>query len=251
MSSYRTHALSGAVLSTGVGVIISSMPWAAMLVPFRSSAMFDLLGQFAVLGAISALWPDIDEPNSFASRSSVTVFALLGCLSGSALVVRFPAHDSASASMITLALALIVGALIGALVGYLVPWGIQTIAGGHRRGTHSWLTFLALAMVGCVLLPWIPGHPFSLKGSIIGIALAGSMILFRGWTQGWDWPRWEALSWIFIVPAISAYLAMNFTGASTYTSLSGVKKELRWAVPLEITAAGIGLFIWIWARFSS
>ncbi len=157
MSSYRTHALSGAVLSTGVGVIISSMPWAAMLVPFRSSAMFDLLGQFAVLGAISALWPDIDEPNSFASRSSVTVFALLGCLSGSALVVRFPAHDSASASMITLALALIVGALIGALVGYLVPWGIQTIAGGHRRGTHSWLTFLALAMVGCVLLPWIPG----------------------------------------------------------------------------------------------
>jgi acetyl-CoA decarbonylase/synthase complex subunit gamma len=41
---------------------------------------------------------------------------------------------------------------------------------------------------------------------------------------------------------------MNFTGASTFTSLSGVKKEMRWAVPLEIGAAVIGFGFWVASR---
>jgi hypothetical protein len=52
-----------------------------------------------------------------------------------------------------------------------------------------------------------------------------------------------------LIPAISAYLAMNFTGASTYTSLSGVKKEMKWAVPLQIAAGVTGLFLWLGSRF--
>jgi acetyl-CoA decarbonylase/synthase complex subunit gamma len=46
-------------------------------------------------------------------------------------------------------------------------------------------------------------------------------------------------------PAVAAFLAMNFTGASTYTSLSGVKKEMKVAVPLQIVAASVGLCVWI------
>jgi acetyl-CoA decarbonylase/synthase complex subunit gamma len=42
---------------------------------------------------------------------------------------------------------------------------------------------------------------------------------------------------------------MNFTGASTYTSLSGVKKEMRWALPLEIAAGMIGLGLWFGSHF--
>ena len=42
---------------------------------------------------------------------------------------------------------------------------------------------------------------------------------------------------------------MNFTGASTYTSLSGVKKEMRRAVPLQILGVLSGLAAWIAARF--
>jgi len=55
----------------------------------------------------------------------------------------------------------------------------------------------------------------------------------------------EALSWLLIIPAVAAYLAMNFTGCSTYTSLSGVKKEMRFALPLEISAGVLGLAGWI------
>ncbi len=57
------------------------------------------------------------------------------------------------------------------------------------------------------------------------------------------------LAWILLIPAVSAYLAMNFTGASTYTSLSGVKKEMRWALPVQIGAGVIGIILWIGSHF--
>jgi hypothetical protein len=45
--------------------------------------------------------------------------------------------------------------------------------------------------------------------------------------------------------AVSSFVAMNFTGSSTYTSLSGVIKEMKFAIPLQITlsVSGIALFI--------
>ena len=49
-----------------------------------------------------------------------------------------------------------------------------------------------------------------------------------------------------IAPAIAAYFAMNFTGCSTFTSLSGVQKEMRIAVPviiLSIVSGGVALLL--------
>jgi len=45
--------------------------------------------------------------------------------------------------------------------------------------------------------------------------------------------------------SIASFMTMNFTGSSTFTSLSGVQKEMKWAVPLQIglIATGIILFI--------
>jgi acetyl-CoA decarbonylase/synthase complex subunit gamma len=51
------------------------------------------------------------------------------------------------------------------------------------------------------------------------------------------------------MPAIAAFTAMNFTGSTTYTSLSGVKKEMRFAVPAQIIVAVLGLSLWVTARF--
>jgi acetyl-CoA decarbonylase/synthase complex subunit gamma len=44
---------------------------------------------------------------------------------------------------------------------------------------------------------------------------------------------------------------MNFTGASTYTSLSGVKKEMRVAVPLQVIAASAGILLWLGSRLAA
>jgi acetyl-CoA decarbonylase/synthase complex subunit gamma len=74
------------------------------------------------------------------------------------------------------------------------------------------------------------------------------MVFFwNDWITGTG--RLEILAWFFLIPAVSAYLAMNFTGASTYTSLSGVKKEMRWALPLEIVGGIVGLILWFGSHY--
>ena len=108
---------------------------------------------------------------------------------------------------------------------------------------------LAGAVLSPLLLPWLPGRAFSIKGLSLGVLSALILLVFR-WG---DWVtktgRLELTAWLLLIPAVSAYLAMNFTGASTYTSLSGVKKEMRWALPLEIAAVIIGLGLWFGSHF--
>ena len=123
---------------------------------------------------------------------------------------------------------------------------------GHQ-GPWSVLALLTALLAGSVLtpllLPWVPGRAFSLKGWILGLASAWGFILLRGFLSENGVHPLESLAWLLLLPAISAYLAMNFTGASTYTSLSGVKKEMRWAVPLEIAFGSGGLILWVAVRF--
>jgi len=38
---------------------------------------------------------------------------------------------------------------------------------------------------------------------------------------------------------------MNFTGSSTYTSLSGVQKEMKWAIPIQIGFVVVGSILFI------
>jgi len=126
---------------------------------------------------------------------------------------------------------------------------------GLSHGFYSVVAVLTAILTGTVLtpllLPWLPGRAFSFKGMILGILAALAFMLFRG--SGWEtWPgRLETAAWCLVMPAISAYLAMNFTGASTYTSLSGVKKEMRRAVPLQIGAGILGLCFWLGSHFIS
>jgi hypothetical protein len=49
-----------------------------------------------------------------------------------------------------------------------------------------------------------------------------------------DFHLFSFIGWLFISMGIASFLAMNFTGASTYTSLSGVKKEMRIFIPVQI-----------------
>ena len=48
--------------------------------------------------------------------------------------------------------------------------------------------------------------------------------------------------------ALSSFIAMNFTGASTYTSLSGVVKEMKTAVPLQKALAVVAAGLWLAGR---
>jgi len=110
------------------------------------------------------------------------------------------------------------------------------------------LAILAGAVVTPVLLPWLPGRAFSMKGLVPGLSAALAIVAIRGWVAG-EWPGLvEICGWFLMLPALASYLAMNFTGASTYTSLSGVKREMRIAVPLQIGGAALGLLLWVGSR---
>ena len=126
-------------------------------------------------------------------------------------------------------------------------------ANAMTHGLFAALIFLGVVMAGTILtpllLPFLPGRAFTSKGLSLGIL--GALLFLAFWGAGrptWS-GRLEMLAWIFLVPAITAFLAMDFTGASTYTSLSGVRKEMRWGVPLEIGLGSLGLILWIGGRF--
>ncbi len=154
----------------------------------------------------------------------------------------------------------LVGALKWTLImmpGFFLLGGLGGNAGFWSGMLHYGL-FAVLCLLGAlvsgavltpILLPWLPGRAFSVKGLVMGLITAILFAAFRtGFFSNWnDWP--EILAWVLLISSFSAYLAMNFTGASTYTSLSGVRKEMKWAVPLEIVGAVAGFCLWLGSRF--
>ena len=148
--------------------------------------------------------------------------------------------EALKAVLLIIPLMLIISALLG-------PEGFwENIL---RHGLFSIPALLTAVMAGAVLtpllLPWLPGRAFSFKGLVLGL-FAASGLMASQWANLVSWEaRLEILAWSLLVLAAAAYLAMNFTGASTYTSLSGVKKEMRWALPLEIGVCFTGLALWI------
>ena len=96
-----------------------------------------------------------------------------------------------------------------------------------------------------LLLPWLPGRQFWLKGLAAGlpVALCG-WLLFA--------PRLvpvEQVALVLWVETISSYLAMNFTGSTPFTSPSGVEYEMRRGLPVQMAAACLTLALWLAGPF--
>ena len=138
--------------------------------------------------------------------------------------------------------------LLGGLGGPAGYWA-NVMNHGFFAVVAILMAIISGAVLTPMLLPLIPGRAFSLKGCIVGIVAAFVLLIMRNPDLTFWSGRLEALSWLLLIPALAAYMAMNFTGASTYTSLSGVKKEMRLAIPLEIAAGVAGVGLWLVSRF--
>jgi len=99
--------------------------------------------------------------------------------------------------------------------------------------------YLSGAFLTPVLLPWLPSRYFALKGMVTATVIYSGLILIRII----DFHLFSFIGWLSLSIGVSSFLAMNFTGASTYTSLSGVKKEMRIFVPVQIILSTTGLII--------
>ncbi len=93
------------------------------------------------------------------------------------------------------------------------------------------------AVITPALLPWIPGRPLALKGALVGVV--GGVLLNHVFVIPLFSPL--GIGGFLLLITFSSFLGMNFTGATTYTSLSGVKKEMGFAVPAQILTLVTGL----------
>ncbi len=141
------------------------------------------------------------------------------------------------------------GAVMLLLVGLFGPAGFAENI--RTFGLFPFIAILTAVAAGTValplLLPWLPGRAFALKGAVVGAAAALGLAVALN-IIGTGPPsslKLESAAWMILVPALAAFLGMNFTGSSTYTSLSGVRKEMRRAVPAQIGAGVVGLALWV------
>lgn len=99
-----------------------------------------------------------------------------------------------------------------------------------------------------VMLPWLPTPNFSTKGFILGgmvAAVFGFLHLMNTLHQPLVYILVSSLAFIFALPPITAFLSLNFTGASTFTSRSGVRREINTYFPVMVWMAGVGLILFI------
>lgn len=118
---------------------------------------------------------------------------------------------------------------------------LAMVSEGLIAGAAVFSAVIAGAVLGPLLLPWLPGRAFAIKGAISGLlfVLCAGLVVHVGFS-GYDvaLPKLAFLSMLVIGGA--SYFLMNFTGSSSYTSLSGVEKEMKMAVPVQIASVGIG-----------
>ncbi len=157
--------------------------------------------------------------------------------------VEFPALDRVAVglvefanerrTMLWVALALLALAGIGQGV-----FSLQRAWLGLWTGFAAYMLGFAGGNVLCPLaLPWLPGRSFALKGAVAGLAAGAGVWAFA--------PNALAGLGLWLGAAVAAsWYGMNFTGSSTYTSPTGVEKEMRAAIPLQGVGLAVALALW-------
>lgn len=139
----------------------------------------------------------------------------------------------------------------------LLIFGMQPSGILFRDAWNGGLPFLLLGLAAVfagafatpVLLPYVPFRSFALKGLVTGTAVLAAADLFAGpalFSNGL-----LRLAAYLLIPVLTSYIALQFTGSTTYTGMSGVKKELRFAVPAYFAASGLAALLVVADKFRS
>ncbi len=132
---------------------------------------------------------------------------------------------------------ILIPALIASVILYLL--------GGYTAAAAAITAILSGVVLFPILLPWIPTTDFSTKGFIIGglVALPFALIAFYGMSEALWLRSGLALTYMLTMPPVTAFLALNFTGSTTFTSVIGVKREIFTYVPKMAWIFGIGIIL--------
>ena len=138
------------------------------------------------------------------------------------------------------------------LVQVILPMLILAVALFFTVGLIPALALAGAVIAGTVLfpamLPWLPTKNFSTKGFILGELVASVFGLAHALDslhQPLVYILVSTLAYVITLPPVTAFLSLNFTGATTFTSRSGVRKEINTYFPVMVWMAGGGLILFI------
>jgi hypothetical protein len=137
-------------------------------------------------------------------------------------------------------------ALIMLAISGLQPGGIffrDAFIGGLPFLLLGLVSVLAGALVTPLLLPFIPFRSFAVKGWITGMLCVCLSAKFIAMPRPFN-AALLFFTYLFF-PLASSYIALQFTGSTTFTGMSGVKKELKISIPLYISGAVVSLVLLI------
>lgn len=130
---------------------------------------------------------------------------------------------------------------IWVILGFAVIMGIQPTGILYNQAvSHSWpviilgiLSVIIGTVIFPVILPIIPFRSFAAKGALLGIVTTTPTLLFVNQIYLGNVFLASAIILFFIM--MISYLSLNFTGCTTFTNISGVKREMRFSVPSYIS----------------
>jgi hypothetical protein len=106
--------------------------------------------------------------------------------------------------------------------------------------------WLGGSVLGPLLLPLLPGRMLSVKGAVAaGVALLAAQMAGALTGSG----ILDVIAFWLAAPAIASFVMMNFTGATPYTSPSGVRREMKLSVPVQAVAVAAAVILWVVQRF--
>ena len=137
------------------------------------------------------------------------------------------------------------------LVTVALPLIAAAVALYFLGGAVAALAAVAAVLAGTVLfpalLPWIPTKDFSTKGFLLGFVVSLPFAAYFAGRPGlFSYAGIaSALVPLLVMPVVTAYLALNFTGSTTFTSRTGVKKEIFRYIPALCLIGGLGVILGI------
>jgi hypothetical protein len=138
--------------------------------------------------------------------------------------------------------------LKGIALPLLVAAVILYVFGGSFSAAAAAVAVLSGVALFPMLLPWLPTRDLSSKGFILGTlaALPFAVTTFLGFQGSMLWLRLAyALTFMLLMPPVTAYLALNFTGSTPFTSRSGVKREIFRYIPVMASSLVLGAILYI------